>query len=219
VPLPDAATAEEHQLVAALRKGDERAFGRLVDLHHPAMVRLARTYVGSDAVAEEVVQEAWAALVRGIDRFEGRSSLKTWLFSIVKNRASSAYSRERRSLPLSALGPGEDEGAATVPAERFQTGTDPALAGRWASPPRPWEDGGRRLLSLELRGELRRGLEGLPRRQRLVVALRDVEGMEASEVCRLLDLSEENQRVLLHRGRACLRQALEDAFDGAAQPV
>ena len=210
--------AEERRLLAALRDGDERAFARLVDLHHTAMVRLARVYVGSEAVAEEVAQDVWAAVVRGIERFEGRSTLKTWLFSIVKNRAASAFARERRSIPLSALDAADEVGA-TVAAERFLSSSDPALDGAWAAAPRPWEDGGRRLLSLELRADLRRALDGLPHRQRLVVALRDVEGIQAPEVCQLLGVSEENQRVLLHRGRARLRQALEEALEGAARPV
>ena len=214
----DAQNVEERLLLAALREGDERAFGRLVDLHHPAMVRLAKTYVGSEALAEDVVQEVWAAVVKGIDRFEGRSTIRTWLFSIVKNRAASAFSRERRSVPLSALEP-LDGWDGAVAAERFLSSADPALDGAWAAPPRPWEDGARRLLSLELRGELRRALERLPPRQRLVVGLRDVEGLEAAEVCRLLDLSEENQRVLLHRGRARLRQGLEEALEAVGEPV
>ena len=217
-PAADPASVDEHRLLRALRDGDERAFATLVDLHHPALVRLARTYVGSEAVAEDVVQEVWAAVVKGIDRFEGRSTLKTWLFSIVKNRAASAFTRERRSVPLSALEP-LDGADATVAAERFLSSADPSLDGAWAAPPRPWEDGARRLLALELRDDLRRALERMPPRQRLVVGLRDVEGLEAAEVCRLLDLSEENQRVLLHRGRARLRQALEETFEAAAEPV
>lgn len=215
----DPSTLDDRDLLAGLRAGDERSFVALVERHHAAMVRLARSYVTSDALAEEVVQEVWSAVVKGIDRFEARSSLKTWLFSIVKNRASSTFARERRSVPLSSLGAADEQSGPTVAADRFLSSADPALDGEWAAPPRPWEDAARRLLSLELRGELRRALEELPPRQQLVVGLRDVEGLDAAEVCDLLDLSEANQRVLLHRGRARLRQALEAAFDDAAQPV
>lgn len=217
MPSTDTRTSSDHRLLAALRGGDERAFEELVEAHHSRMVRLARVYVGSDALADEVVQDVWSAVVKGIDRFEGRSSLKTWLFSIVKNRASSTFSRERRSVPLSSLDSGDGETGPTVAADRFFSSSDPSLDGEWAAPPRPWEDAGRRLLSLELRGELRRALADLPRRQQVVVGLRDVEGLDAAEVCDLLEVSEANQRVLLHRGRARLRQALEEAFDDAPQ--
>lgn len=219
MPASDPSSLEEHQLLVALRAGDERAFVELVERHHAAMVRLATAYVGSEALAEEVVQDAWSAVVQGIDRFEGRSSLKTWLFTIVKNRASTTFVRERRSAPLSSLGSEDEETGPTVAADRFCSSSDPSLDGEWAAPPRPWEDAGRRLLALELREELRRALEDLPRRQQMVVGLRDVEGLDASEVCDLLDLSEANQRVLLHRGRARLRQALEEVFDHAPQPA
>lgn len=215
----DTQTLHERRLLAALRSGDERAFGELVEAHHAGMVRLAKVYVGSEALAEEVVQDTWSAVVKGIDRFEGRSSLKTWLFRIVKNRASSTFSRERRSVPLSSLESFDGETGPTVTADRFFVSDDPALNGEWAAPPRPWEDAGRRLVSLELREELRRALADLPRRQQLVVSLRDVDGLGAEEVCELLDLSEANQRVLLHRGRARLRQALEDTFEDARQLV
>ncbi len=219
MPSTDTPILEEHHLLACLRAGDERAFLELVERHHAGMVRLAKVYVGSEALAEEVVQDAWSAVVKGIDRFEGRSSLKTWLFSIVKNRATSTFSRERRSVPLSALGPQDDETGAAVAADRFFSSSDPSLDGGWAAPPRPWEDAGRRMLSLELRAELRRALESLPSRQQVVVGLRDVEGLEAAEVCDLLDLSEANQRVLLHRGRARLRQVLEEAFEDGSHPA
>ncbi|MGH3993619.1 MAG: RNA polymerase sigma factor [Pseudonocardiaceae bacterium] len=210
--------AEERHLLARLRAGDERAFVVLVERHQAPMVRLAKVYVGGDAVAEEVVQDAWSAVVRGINRLEGRSSLKTWLFSIVKNRASSAFSRERRSVPLSSLEYGDEDTGPAVAVDRFISSSDRSLDGEWAAPPRPWEDAGRRLLSLELRGELRRALEDLPRRQRTVVGLRDVEGLEAAEVRDLLAVSEANQRVLLHRGRARLRRALEEGLDRAPPP-
>ena len=199
---------DEHRLIERLRAGDERAFAELVDRHHAGMVRFARTYVASEAIAEEVVQDAWAALVKGIERFEGRSSVKTWLYRVVANRASTTGVREHRTVPLSALGSGEDGGEPAVSPDRF-------TEGMWSSAPRPWEDAERRLESLELREELRVALDGLPPRQRLVVTLRDVEGLSSEEVRELLELSEANQRVLLHRGRSHLRQALEDAHEAS----
>jgi RNA polymerase sigma-70 factor (ECF subfamily) len=216
MPSAEAISAvEEQRLVSALQAGDERAFGRIVDAYHAGMLRVARTHVKSDAVAEEVVQDTWSAVVKGIARFEGRSSLKTWLYRIVTNRASTTAVREGRSVPLSALATEDETTGPAVPVDRFVTTAD----GHWARPPRPWEDAGRRLESLELRDELRDALGDLPRRQQLVVALRDVEGLASEEVRELLDLSEANQRVLLHRGRARLRQALEDAHEGAPQAL
>jgi RNA polymerase sigma-70 factor, ECF subfamily len=182
-------------------------FDRLVEQHYASMKRVARTFVGSDAVAEEVVQDTWLAIVAGIDRFEGRSSLQTWMFSILTNKAKTRGVRERRTTPLSCLGGGEPDEPA-IDADRFQS-EDDAWPGHWATPPRPWQRPERRLLSLEARGHLKAALDGLPERQRLVVTLRDVEGFDAGEVCELLDLSPENQRVLLHRGRSRLRTALE----------
>ncbi len=203
----------ERALVQALAAGDERAFNEVVGRYHRSLVRLARNYVRSEAVAEEVAQDAWCAVVTGIERFEGRSSFKTWLFSIVVNKARTRGERERRSTPMSAFAtPDEDEAPPAIE-DRF------AADGHWSTPPRPWADPERRATSLELRAELREALNELPERQRLVVTLRDVEGLEAEEVCRLLDLSAGNERVLLHRGRARLRAALERAVDSAALPV
>jgi len=187
-------------------------FDRLVEQHYASMKRVARTFVGSDAVAEEVVQDTWLAIVAGIDRFEGRSSLQTWMFSILTNKAKTRGLRERRTTPLSCLGGGEPDEPA-IDADRFQSDDD-AWPGHWATPPRPWQRPERRLLSLEVRGHLKEALDELPERQRLVVTLRDVEGFDADEVCELLDLSPENQRVLLHRGRSRLRTALESYVEG-----
>jgi RNA polymerase sigma-70 factor, ECF subfamily len=192
---------------------DEAAFERLVEQHYASMKRVARTYVQSDAVAEEVVQDTWLAIVAGIDRFEGRSSLTTWMFSILTNKAKTRGVRERRSTPLSCVGAtGPDEPA--IDPDRFQSDDD-AWPGHWATPPRPWQKPERRLLSLEARSHLKAALDELPERQRLVVTLRDVEGLDAEEVCDVLDLSAENQRVLLHRGRTRLRSALEAYVEGA----
>jgi RNA polymerase sigma-70 factor (ECF subfamily) len=207
-PAPSFA-ASEPLLLDALRDGDESAFTELVRRHHAGLRRVARAYVSSDAVADDVVQEAWLAVVAGIHRFEGRSSLKTWLFSIVMNIARTRGVREKRCMPFSGLGADADEPRSpSVPPERFQQAGD-AWPGHWAAPPRAWESPERRLDALELREHVRRALRRLPASQQAVVALRDVEGLDAEEVCRILDLSEGNQRVLLHRGRARLRAALE----------
>jgi RNA polymerase sigma-70 factor (ECF subfamily) len=197
--------------VAALRAGDERAFRELFARSYPTMKRVARGYVGCDAVAEEIVQDTWMAIMTGIDRFEGRSALGTWMFSILTNQAKSHSARERRALPFSSVARG-DVGDPAVDPDRFQK-DDEAWPGHWATPPRPWEKPERRLLSLEARERLRAALAELPERQRTIVALRDIEGLSAEEVCALLELSQENQRVLLHRGRSRLRAQLEEYLD------
>jgi RNA polymerase sigma-70 factor (ECF subfamily) len=214
LPTVDArAAASDAETVAALRAGDERTFRELFERNYPKMKRVARGYVGSEAVAEEIVQDTWMAIVTGIDRFQGRSTLGTWIFSILTNQAKSHSARERRAMPfssISASGPGEP----VVDPDRFQN-DDEAWPGHWATPPRPWQKPERRLLSLEARQRLKEALANLPDRQRVIVALRDVEGLMAEEVCELLDLSQENQRVLLHRGRSRLRAVLEEYIDGA----
>jgi RNA polymerase sigma-70 factor, ECF subfamily len=200
--------AEDSQLLAALRAGDEQAFARLVEMYHAQMLRLAQTFVRTRAVAEEVVQEAWLGVLRGLDRFEGRSSLRTWIFRIVANTAKTRGEREGRSLPFSALAAEEDDGPAVAP-QRFQ-GPDGRFPGGWASFPEPWDDvPEQRLLSQETRGIVDRTIAGLPPGQRAVITLRDVVGCSSEEVCNVLELSETNQRVLLHRARSKVRGALE----------
>ena len=201
-------TASDEQTVAALRAGDERVFRELFARMYPMMKRVARGYVASDAVAEEIVQDTWLAIVTGIDRFEGRSALGTWIFSILTNQAKTHSRRERRALPLSCVGPRDAEEPVVDP-DRFQK-DDEAWPGHWAAPPRPWQNPERRLLSLETREHLKDALAELPERQRLIVGLRDIDGHSAEEVCDLLGLSQENQRVLLHRGRSRLRAVLEE---------
>lgn len=207
------ATASDAQIVAALRAGDERTFRDLFERSYPMMKRVARGYVSCDAVAEEVVQDTWMAIVTGIDRFEGRSALGTWMFSILTNQAKTHSARERRALPISCIAPADVEEPAVNP-DRFQQ-DDEAWPGHWATPPRPWQKPERRLLSLEAREQFKEALAQLPERQRLIVVLRDIEGLPAEEVCDLLELSQENQRVLLHRGRSRLRAVLEGYFDEA----
>jgi RNA polymerase sigma-70 factor (ECF subfamily) len=176
------------------------------------MLRVARAYVSTDAVAEEVVQEAWLGLLKGLDAFEARSSLKTYLFRILVNRAMTRGQREARALPFSSLGdPAEDEGP-TVSADRF------AADGAWATPPRPFELPAARSELLELRGQLREALAALPDRQRIVVTLHDVEGLSTEEVAEALQLTTNNVRVLLHRGRARLQAGLADYVSAGDAP-
>ncbi len=201
----------EAALLAALRAGDERAFAELVDRYHASLVRVARQYVSTQESAEEVVQDAWIGLLRGLDRFEGRSSLRTYLFRIVMNLARTRGVREARSAPFSSLVRDDEDGPAVDP-ERFVQAPDPG-AGHWASPIRPWSRSAEQLaLSSEAIEKVYEAIEELPEVQRRVVTLRDVEGFGADEVCDLLDLSEGNQRVLLHRARTKLRQALAEYY-------
>jgi RNA polymerase sigma-70 factor (ECF subfamily) len=189
-------------LLARLRDGDEQAFTDLVGRYHSSMLRLAMSFVSSQAVAEEVVQDTWLAVLRGLGRFEERSSLRTWLFTILVNRARSTGEREARTVPVADAGP-------VVDASRFGPN------GGWTLPPEDWAEAAEnRIDAAKLSGLLRGCLDGLPGRQRDVVVLRDVEGMSSAEVCHVLAISEANQRVLLHRGRSKLRQVLESELGG-----
>jgi RNA polymerase sigma-70 factor (ECF subfamily) len=183
----------------------------LVRRHHAAMVRVAQIYVSRRDVAEEVVQEAWLGALSGLDRFEGRSSLKTWLFRIVTNLAKTRAVRERRTIPFSALRRPELVPEPAVGPERFLPPSDPQSPGAWASNPSEWPE--ERLLENESRARIERAIEALPEAQRSVITLRDVEGWSAQEVCNALELSETNQRVLLHRARSKVRRALERYLD------
>jgi RNA polymerase sigma-70 factor (ECF subfamily) len=209
-----AGEAEDTVLVEALRRGEEAAFVSLVQRYGPLMQRVALGYVRTQAVAEEVVQETWLGVLRGIDRFEGRSSLKTWLFRILVNRARTRGAREHRSLPLSALeAAGSDE---PVDPDAFLDAGHPAWGGWWASYPCSWEGiPDDRVLARETLGLAREAVAALPERQREVLVLRDVIGMGPEEVCAALGISDGNQRVLLHRGRAKVRRALEPHLNGA----
>jgi RNA polymerase sigma-70 factor (ECF subfamily) len=184
-------------LLRRLRGGDEQAFVTLVERYNGSMLRLALSFVPSRAVAEEVVQDTWLAVLRGLAGFEGRSSLQTWMFAILVNRARTTGSREQRTIPVADAGP-------VVDASRF--GPD----GAWSAPPDHWiEEAEDRIEAGMLADLLRSAMDGLPPRQREVVLLRDVEEMSSADVCSILAISEANQRVLLHRGRGRLRQALE----------
>jgi RNA polymerase sigma-70 factor, ECF subfamily len=203
---------DERTLLASLRAGDEAAFTSLVERYHGPMVNVARGYVRDRATAEEVVQDSWAAALRGLDRFEGRSALSTWLFRIVMNQAKTRAVRERRSVPMSALG--DDPDGPAVDPDRFHPAGHPA-AGGWSVPPRSWADEPEeKLVSRETRDMLLEAIDALPGLQRDVVWLRDVQGLSAMEVCDLLEITDANQRVLLHRGRSRVRQALESYFAG-----
>jgi RNA polymerase sigma-70 factor, ECF subfamily len=203
-----AISPEDAQLVDGLRGGDEAAFAAVIRMYGTSMLRVAQMFVSSRAVAEEVVQEAWLGVLKGIDRFEGRSSLKTWIFRIVTNTAKSRGVREARSMPFSALGAAADD--ATVSADRF-LGDGERFPGHWAVPPASWAGlPEARLLDAETMDVVRRAIERLPPSQRAVLELRDIEGLSAEEVSNALDLTEANGRVLLHRARAKVRAGLEE---------
>ncbi len=206
------AARDEAALVARLRAGDEAAFRDLVEALHPALRRVARMYVPTEAVADEVVQETWLGVLNGIGNFEGRSSVKTWVFRILVNRAKTRGERERRTVPFaSVFDPDRDPQGALVDPNRFEPSDHPLVPVHWASPPEAWRGSPeQRLAASETRAALSEALDALPPAQREVVTLRDVHGWSAAEVCNALDVSETNQRVLLHRGRTRLRQALED---------
>ena len=195
--------SDERTVVDALRRGDERAFATLVADHTPMLVRVARMYVATDAVAEEVVQETWLGVLNGIDRFEGRASLRTWIFRILVNIAKTRGVREARSIPFSSVATPGDE--PSVDPDRFlESG-----GGSWALAPGPWQTPEERLLTGETRDVILRAITMLPPAQREVITLRDIEGWSSEEVRNALEVSETNQRVLLHRARSKVRAAIE----------
>ncbi|HEU5211294.1 MAG TPA: sigma-70 family RNA polymerase sigma factor, partial [Gaiellaceae bacterium] len=210
--------AEEQRLIARLRAHDEDAFMELVDRYSASLLRVALLFVSTRAVAEEVVQETWLGVLAGIDRFEGRSSLKTWIFRILTNRAKTRAVREARSIPFSSLAAaelGQDE--PSVDPDRFLPASDPRWPGHWASSPRSWgELPEQRLLGAEARRVISDAIDMLPPVQRAVISLRDVEGWSSEEVREELDLSDGNQRVLLHRARSKVRAALDEYLAEAA---
>jgi RNA polymerase sigma-70 factor, ECF subfamily len=211
-PTLDTAELQDRDLVARLRSGDEATFAQLVDEWSPVMLHVARRYVANSQAAEDVVQEAWLGVVTGLPRFEGRSSLRSWTFSILINRAKTRRTRDLRLVPSATMTAPEPDGPVIDPA-RFQ-GPDGRYPGHWTSAgaPRTWEEPEGRALGREIGELIDHALDDLPERQRLVVQMRDVQGMSSDEACAALQLSPQNQRVLLHRGRSALRVALEDYY-------
>jgi RNA polymerase sigma-70 factor (ECF subfamily) len=204
---------DEGRLLAALQARDEDAFVALVRRHTPAMTRVALAHVGSKAVADEVVQEAWLNVLRGIDGFEGRSTLRTWIFTILVNGARRRAQQESRSVPFAALHEWGEEGSPDVDPERFFGPDHPRWANVWRSPPIDWHRmPEERLLGAEVGAAIRGAIAGLPDLQRAVMVLRDVEGWSGPEVCAALGLAEGHQRVLLHRARTRVRRAVEAYF-------
>jgi RNA polymerase sigma-70 factor, ECF subfamily len=188
------------ELVSRLRAGDERAFAELAGKYQHTLLSMARGYVPSNAVAQEVVQDAWLGVLRGIDRFERRSSFRTWLFRILVDRAISAGAKERRSVPVDGMKP-------VVDASWFDAG------GTWQVPPVPWADRvDDKVIAAKMAARILTAIDELPLHQREVVSLRDVQGLSSDEVCAILDISQANQRVLLHRGRSKVRQVIESEF-------
>jgi RNA polymerase sigma-70 factor (ECF subfamily) len=208
-----AQAVSEEKLLEALRSGDEAAFRELVREYQPSLVRVARIYVPTQAAAEDVVAETWLGVLNGLDRFEGRSSLRTWIFRILTNIAKSRAVRDGRTLPFSAL---QDPGRvpeAAVDADRFLDPEHQRWPGHWAVKPVAWPEDA--LLAGETRERLAEAIEALPATQRAVISLRDIEGWSSEEVRNALDLSETNQRVLLHRARSKVRAALEEYINEA----
>jgi RNA polymerase sigma-70 factor, ECF subfamily len=209
---------DDDALIVALRRRDADAFAVLVDRHSPAMIRVAQAYVPSRAVAQEVVQETWIAVMRGIDGFEGRASLKTWIFRILQNVAMRTGARERRSQPFAAFAEAEHSAGPSVAPERFLPADHKLFPGHWVLMPTRWptpEDG---LLAGETREVIARAIAELPAAQRTVIGLRDVEGWSSEEVSEALGISPGNQRVLLHRARSRVRNAIEE-YHGAVEEI
>ena len=211
VVLPD-----EGSVIDALRCGDEGAFARLVDQYHPSLRRVARLYISDRGVADEVVQDTWLGVIQGIWAFERRSSLKTWIFRILINRAKTRAARERRMVPFPRFDGDVDVAEAAVAPDRFHPVDHPTEPGRWTHPPPNLGASPERwLLAQEARQHLQSAIAALPKHQRLVLILRDVEGCSTKEVCNALGFQETNTRVLLHRARAKVRTALEPYLKGA----
>jgi RNA polymerase sigma-70 factor (ECF subfamily) len=211
---PDVVVEEDLRLVAALRAGDEAAFMTIVEQYQGQLTRIALLYVSSRDVAEEVVQETWLGVLKGLDRFEGRSSFKTWMFRILTNIAKTRGVRESRTVPFSALVADEAGGdeRAVEPSRFHGSGED---EGAWLLPPAHWDELPEAALSSsETLEVVRKAIEELPPVQRHVIQLRDIDGWTGEEVCNVLELTETNQRVLLHRARSKVRRAIERYLDG-----
>lgn len=207
-PLADGALPADAVIVARLRDRDEPMFAALVDAWSPGMLRTARAYVADEHAAQDVVQEAWLGVVRGIGGFQARSSLRTWVYRILINRAKTRGVGDARTVPVGSLTLTSEDFGPTVEPARFRGPGDP-YPGHWRSHPPAWPSPEDDAVANETRRLLLAALAGLPPRQRIVVTLRDADGYTSDEVCRLLSISATNQRVLLHRGRAALRGSLE----------
>jgi RNA polymerase sigma-70 factor (ECF subfamily) len=205
------AAPAEAELLDALRAGDEDAFRALVREYQPSLVRVARIYVPTEAAAEEVAQETWLGVLNGLPRFEGRSSLRTWIFRILTNIAKTRAIRDGRTLPFSALSDPGSVPEPAVDADRFLDPDHPRWPGHWAARPQDWPE--EALLAAETRARIAEAIEALPATQRAVISLRDIEGWSSEEVRNALELSETNQRVLLHRARSKVRAALESYLE------
>jgi len=211
---------DEAAFIGAIRRRDERAFVQLVGRYQGPLLRLARVYAKSHAVAEEIVQETWLGVLQGIDRFERRSSFKTWLFRILVNRARTRAQQEGRMVPFSAFADAcAEPGEASVPEDRFLGADHPEWPHHWAVPPKSWAGPPEeQLLTRETLELIDRTIAALPPAQREVITLRDVQGWTADEVCNVLEITETNQRVLLHRARSRVRGVLERHFDREQDP-
>ncbi len=205
---------DEQSLIARLRRGDEAAFDELVKKHHAALIRMAMGHVADREAAEEVVQDTWMAVIGGLDRFEGRSSLRTWIFGIVIHKAKDRGVREKRHLTFSDFESSDDDQEEAVDPSRFHQSGE--WAGQWAFPPQPWDDQTpeKLLASQQAVHAMNRAIEALPQIQKDVLILRDVEGLEAKEVCELLKITETNLYVRLHRARERVRGAVEQYLNG-----
>jgi RNA polymerase sigma-70 factor, ECF subfamily len=209
---------DERALLERIRAGDERAFAALVDEYSPSLLGVAMNHVRSRAVAEEVVQETWIGVIRGLDRFEGRSSLRSWIFAILRNTAISRGEREQRTIPMSSLAEDSEDEELGLDADRFLGPDHDRYPGHWALGPTRWPLPDEGLLAGETREVIADAINELPPAQRAVITLRDVEGWDAEEVCEMLEISAGNQRVLLHRARSRVRAAIESYF-GAVESL
>ncbi|MDF0666858.1 MAG: sigma-70 family RNA polymerase sigma factor [Nitrospira sp.] len=207
-------TTAEHQLIARLRKGEERAFDELVNKHHDVLIRMAIGYVADREAAEEVVQDTWMAVIEGLNRFEGRSSLRTWIFGIMIHKAKDRGVREKRHRTFSSFESADDDSEEAVDPSRFHRSGE--WAGSWALPPQPWDDQTpeKLLASQQAVDAMNRAIEALPRALKDVLILRDVEGVGTTEVCEALRITETNLYVRLHRARERVRQAVETYLEG-----
>ncbi len=214
-----ALTSDEQRLIAGLKRGDEGAFDELVNKHHGALIRMAMGHVADREVAEEVVQDTWMAVIESLNRFEGRSSLRTWIFGILIHKAKDRGVREKRHTTFSAFESYDDDQDEAVDPSRFQQSGD--WAGHWAFPPQPWDDQTpeKLLASQQAVNAMNKAIEALPKTLKEVLVLRDVEGVEVQEVCELLKITETNLYVRLHRARERVRAAVETFLDGGRKAM